>query len=474
MTTKSPDLSPVIVAPDHTLERAMAQLDRAGTGALAVCDPDRRLLGLLTDGDIRRALLAEAPLSAPCSRFCTQDPVTVRDPVTPDAALLLMNQRDINQLPVLDDDGILVALLRRNELLAADTRELHRRDRLSEAVVSPDLSIAEAMGRLDAAGTGAVLLCDQERRLLGVLTDGDIRRSVLRGASLDRPCHEVASRDPVTVDQASDASAILQLMNDRDIDQVPVVTADGTVVDLLLRKDLAGDESQAISAVIMAGGFGSRLMPLTRATPKPMLPVGDRPLLERTIERLERAGVRDVSLATHYLPESILEHFGDGAQFGVRLNYSQEDQPLGTAGGLRLLPRPDGPMLVMNGDILTDVSVERMLAFHREHAAVLTVGVRRYEIEVPFGVIDCEDVWVTGLREKPRQEVFINAGVYLLAPAALDAIPADRRFDMTDLIQLLLDQQQPVVSFPILEYWLDVGRHQDLQRAEADVRDGRI
>jgi NDP-sugar pyrophosphorylase family protein len=216
------------------------------------------------------------------------------------------------------------------------------------------------------------------------------------------------------------------------------------------------------------------LLPLTEQTPKPMLPVGDRPLLERTIRQLRHSGIQDVSLTTHYLPESIMQHFGDGEGFGVRISYANEDQPLGTAGGLKLVKRPEGPFLVINGDILTGVSFRDMLAFHHEHDGDMTVGVRKHDIRLPFGVVDCDDVRVTELREKPMLTLFINAGVYLLEPTAWDRIPDGLHFDMTDLIGALLKEGRRVLSFPIIEYWNDVGRLADYLQAQEDVHNGRI
>ncbi|HMN02721.1 MAG TPA: sugar phosphate nucleotidyltransferase [Geobacter anodireducens] len=202
--------------------------------------------------------------------------------------------------------------------------------------------------------------------------------------------------------------------------------------------------------------------------------MGDRPLLERTIDQLRRSGIREVNLTTHYLPDSIVEHFGDGDSFGVKLNYLKEDHPLGTAGGLKLMKKASGPFLVMNGDILTGVPFQEMFAYHRKNGAEITVGARKYEVQVPFGVVECDDVRITGLKEKPSLTFFINAGIYLLEPSVCDLIPDGERFDMTDLIQKLLDEGRSVVSFPIMEYWLDVGRHEDYQKAQEDVRSGKI
>jgi NDP-sugar pyrophosphorylase family protein len=222
----------------------------------------------------------------------------------------------------------------------------------------------------------------------------------------------------------------------------------------------------------MAGGYGKRLLPLTEQLPKPMLPVGDKPLLERTIQQLRRSGIRDISLTTHYLPESINQYFGDGSAFGVRLNYLKEDYPLGTAGGLKLMKGTGNPFIVINGDIITGVPFQEMLNFHRKHHASLTVGVRKYGVEVPFGVVDLEEVRVSHIREKPSFNFFINAGIYLLEPEVCDLIPLGQRFDMTQLIERLIDAGKVVVSFPIMEYWLDVGRHEDYAKAQEDVRNG--
>jgi NDP-sugar pyrophosphorylase family protein len=263
-------------------------------------------------------------------------------------------------------------------------------------------------------------------------------------------------------------------MNQRDIHHLPVVDAEGNVVDLILRKDIVAEVKLNLLAVVMAGGYGKRLLPLTEHVPKPMLPVGDRPLLERTIEQLRRSGIREVTLVTHYLAESIEQHFGDGRSFGVRLTYVQEDNPLGTAGGLKLMKRPIRPFVVINGDILTDLSFETMHDYHRKNDVEITVGVRKYEVNVPFGVVECDDVRITQIKEKPLLTFFINAGIYLLEPSVYDYIPEGQYFNMTDLIQKLLDLGRPVASFPIMEYWLDVGQHADYKQAQEDIRNGKI
>jgi dTDP-glucose pyrophosphorylase/CBS domain-containing protein len=468
-TTSEARLESVIISPAASIGQAIAHLDKAGTGALALCSSGRKLVGLLTDGDIRRAILRSRLLDDPCGSICSLEPVAALRPVAPAEALRLMNRHDINHLPVVDADGVLHDLILRRDLGNKIDLGAIARLRFESAVISPTISIGEAIAFLDKAGTGALVLCMKDGILRGLLTDGDMRRAILQGKSMAASCQTISCQKPIVASGPISSGEALDLMNQHDINHLPVVDAENRVVELLLRKDLVPELSMGLSAVIMAGGYGKRLLPLTESVPKPMLPVGDRPLLELTIQQLRRSGIRDVNLTTHYLPESIVNHFGDGEGFGVRLNYLKEDHPMGTAGGLRQMNRPNGPFLVINGDILTGVPFQEMLAYHRKHRAILTAGVRKYEMQVPFGVVECEDVRITNLQEKPSLSFFINAGTYLLEPSACDYIPEGCPFDMTDLIQKLLAAGRRVVSFPIMEYWLDVGRHEDYQKAQEDV-----
>lgn len=341
-------------------------------------------------------------------------------------------------------------------------------DSLARVVISPAATITAATAQLDLAGTGALLLHENDGKLYGILTDGDIRRAILRRESLERPCSSIASRNPLTVDPETLPAQALQIMNTFDINHLPVIEADRTVVGLLLRRDLTNG-SDGSSAVIMAGGFGMRLRPLTDDTPKPMLPFGDHPLLERTITQLCDSGIRRVNITTHYLSEKITDHLGDGHQFGVDLHYVTEDRPLGTAGGLRLVAEQDGPLLVINGDIITSVRFGDLMAYHRELGADATVGVRKYEVQVPYGVVDSDGPRVLAIREKPRLSFMVNAGIYVLEARVNRYLPACERFDMPDLIQCLLDKGRHVVTFPITEYWIDIGQAADYLQAQKDL-----
>jgi dTDP-glucose pyrophosphorylase/predicted transcriptional regulator len=468
---KKTRLADAIASPEISISKAMAQLERNGIGALLLCDAENHLRGFLTDGDIRRAILQGGSLDDSCSGIATLDPIKAVAPVTPEDAMRIMDAHDIHHLPAVDAEGRIQDLILRQDLVVEGDYAWNER-RLKASIIAPDVSISEAMAQLDKAATGILLVCDNERHLLGLLTDGDFRRAILQRKPLSEPCAKIATSRPITVPVSVSSSEALRLMSDHDISQLPVVDGEGVVQKLILSQDIVPNRDLALSAVVMAGGFGKRLMPLTERVPKPMLPVGGRPLLELTIAQLRRAGIKDVNVTTHYLPEAISDHFGSGETFGVHLNYVKEEQPLGTAGGIKLLKQFDSTMLVINGDILTGAPFAAMLDYHRTYHADLTVGVRKYEVQVPFGVVECDDVHVKALEEKPSLSFFINAGTYLIEPSVRDFIPAGQRFDMTDLISKLIEAGRVVVSFPIMEYWLDMGRHEDYAKAQQDVQNG--
>ena len=356
---------------------------------------------------------------------------------------------------------------------------LTQEQRLDRVVVRPDTGLKEGMQQMDRGGLGVLLVVDSELdgKLLGLLTDGDIRRAILQGRSLDGPCLAVANKSPVvgrSDAEPGEALALLDHARSFPLDHLPLVDGRGSLVGLALRADFSEPEDLPLAALVMAGGFGTRLHPLTVDVPKPMLPVGDRPLIEDIVRHMGDAGIRSVSVSTHFQPEKIRAHLGDGEGFGVDITYLSEEQPLGTAGCLGLLDRPDGPLLVMNGDILTRVDYGAMLRFHRRHQALFTIGVRRYEYLLPYGVVDVQGPLVRGITEKPRLDFLVNAGIYLLEPQVLDFIRASSHLDMDELVTLLVQEQQTVVSFPIVEYWLDIGQFEHYEQAQSDMQDGRL
>jgi dTDP-glucose pyrophosphorylase/CBS domain-containing protein len=348
---------------------------------------------------------------------------------------------------------------------------------LQSLFISPDHSIHAAITCIDRGRCGIALVVDQESRLLGTVTDGDVRRAILAGKDLETPVSVLLASKistqypkPVTAKVGVKRETLLELLHQNLLRQIPILDNDGKVVDLVMLDDLIPVQDLPLQAVIMAGGLGTRLRPLTEDLPKPMLPVGGKPLMELLIEQLRQVGIRRVNVTTHYKPEKISDHFGDGSSLGVELNYVNEDKPLGTGGALGLIDAPTEPMLVINGDILTQIDFRAMLAYHREHRAVMTVAVKQYDIKVPYGVIECEGPRVCALKEKPQMHFLVNAGVYLLEPKVYEFIPTGEHFNMTDLIQWLLDSDHIVASFPIIEYWLDIGQLPDYEQAQNDMQ----
>ena len=350
---------------------------------------------------------------------------------------------------------------------------------LDNLCISPTDTLRTVMERIDRAARGIALVVDEHRHLVATVTDGDVRRAILGGLRLDEPVSRLlpqrgaaGHRAPVTASPQMAPEQLRRLMDQHKVRHLPLVDAENRVVDLVTSDRLDGREALPVRAVIMAGGFGRRLDPLTRDTPKPMLPVGDRPLIELTVEQLRASGIEQVHISTHYLADRIKRHFGDGEGFGVSVSYLSESRPLGTAGALGLLDAPSEPLLVINGDILTRVDYKQMLGFHREQGAALTVAVRQYGMEVPYGVVQCDGERVIDVQEKPTVNFLVNAGIYLLEPTVLELIPPDRRFDMPELIRAAGHDGRRVVSFPVVEYWLDVGRFDDYRQAQVAVAEG--
>jgi dTDP-glucose pyrophosphorylase len=344
-------------------------------------------------------------------------------------------------------------------------------------------SVRDAMACIDASGVGIALVATPDRKLVGTVTDGDIRRAMLADVDLDASVHVLLARQrelheprplPLTAPVGTSTAELLVLMRRYDVRHIPLVQDDDCVSELAVLEELVEVEAPSLRAVVMAGGYGKRLGPLTAETPKPMLPVGDRPLLERIIEQLREAGIRHVNLTTHYRGDVIAQHFGDGSKFGVELEYVSEEQPLGTAGALGLVECHE-PLLIMNGDLLTTVDFRAMHRFHDEHEADMTVAVRRYELRLPYGLVELGDVDVAAVSEKPLVRGFANAGIYLIDPeAAKGLIQAGEPLEMPELIRRLVEHGRRVVAFPLREYWLDIGQIADYEQAAKDAAAGAI
>ena len=338
--------------------------------------------------------------------------------------------------------------------------------------VSPRASLREVIQTIQRGDKMIALVVNEQKHLLGIITDYDIRRAVLNNVRMDVPASDIMRKSFTFGQYNMIDREVFELMRAKSLRHLPLLDEEGVVTDLACIFDIVKEDG--IPAVVMAGGFGQRLRPLTKKVPKPMLLVGDRPLLEIIVQQLKAAGIHRVYMATHYKKEQIIQHFGDGSDFSVEISYLTEDEPLGTAGILSQLKISDTPLLVINGDILTQIDFQSMLAYHLEHNAEFTVGVRKFDLPVPYGVLECEGPCVLQIREKPTYSFFVNAGIYLLQPSVHCYIPKDQRFDMTDLIDTLIAEGRSVVSFPIVEYWLDIGQHDDYQQAQEDLKNGKF
>lgn len=344
-------------------------------------------------------------------------------------------------------------------------------DAWRKTLVAEDGTIQDAISSLDASGMQIALVVSPDGRLEGTITDGDIRRGLLRGLALASPLSSVIRLEPLVVPVAMDRTTVLQLMRANVYSAVPVVDEARRVVGLHLLNELIAPQQRNNLMVVMVGGRGARLRPLTENCPKPLLPVGGKPMLEHIVERARTEGITRFVFAVHYLGHMIEEHFGDGRRWNVEISYVREDAPLGTAGALTLLaPAPDAPIFVTNGDVLADIHYGELLDFHADHGAVATMAVRLHEWQHPFGVVQTKGVDIVGFEEKPVMRSHINAGIYVLDPAALKALNANETCDMPSLFARLQAQGARTIVYPMHEPWLDAGQAEDLERAEAQHR----
>lgn len=337
-------------------------------------------------------------------------------------------------------------------------------------VIAPEESVEKALHVLDEGGLRIVMVVGTDGRLMGVITDGDIRRALLRRVDFSAPAVEVMNSRPIVAPAGATREALSNLMEQHSLLHVPLVDEAGRLVGLETLRELLQAQRRDNWVFLMAGGMGSRLRPLTDDCPKPLLPVGGKPILESILESFVASGFHRFCISLHYMAERIKAHFGDGRRWGVTIEYVEEETPLGTGGALGLLPDTGRlPILMMNGDVLTRLDFGSLLDFHRAQEAALTLCVREYDMQVPFGVVNGEGSSVTGIIEKPVHSFFVNAGVYVVGQEAIAISRPPRRLDMPDLVQSLIADKRRVAMFPIHEYWLDVGRMEDFQRAQGDA-----
>jgi dTDP-glucose pyrophosphorylase len=335
-------------------------------------------------------------------------------------------------------------------------------------------TLRDAIETINNGGSEICLIVDGNGVLLGTITDGDIRRGLLRGLTMDELASQVMNTAPRTASLETDEKTLLKIITADVLRQIPLVDQIGRVVGIRHIRDLTTVAAKRPNWVVfMAGGLGERLRPLTDDTPKPLLNVGNKPLLHSILESFIEQGFVNFFISVNYHADIIKGYFGDGQRWNVNINYLEEKSRMGTAGALTLLPeKPEHPVFVMNGDLVTRVNFQSLLEYHVDQNASATMCVREYDFQVPFGVISIKNNRITAIDEKPVHRFFVNAGIYVLNPNLIEQIPQDDRTDMTQVFESAIATDLETAVFPIHEYWLDIGRIDDLEQAKSDFNNG--
>lgn len=343
---------------------------------------------------------------------------------------------------------------------------------MSEAPLRTDCTLYDAVRAIEASHRRLAVVTADDGRLVGTLTDGDVRRCLLAGGTLQSRVDAAMGTNPVIAYTTTSDREIVELLRENNLRALPIVDDDGRYLRIVHLDELVPDEQTVIgadhfkAAVIMAGGEGTRLRPLTERIPKPMVEIAGLPLLERQVHRLAKARIEQLYVSVNYLAHLIEDHFSDGSRFGVSIEYLREKERMGTAGALSLLDNAvDGPLLVINGDVLTTSDFAHLYTYHVEQNAAITVSAINYHVDIPFGVVRTKGTSVVKIEEKPSQQFFCNAGIYALSSTALSLVPPGTSYDMTDLINDCLAARHKVAVFPVHEYWTDIGTPADLARA---------
>jgi len=338
-----------------------------------------------------------------------------------------------------------------------------------DALVSSSMTLRQTIEAITNSALQIALVVDDNNKLIGTVTDGDIRKAILAGKDLNITAAEAMRKSPTTSSASTPRTVIIKLMREKRIHQMPIVNESGQVVDVLTVDDMLGAQEKTNAVVIMAGGLGTRLHPLTQDTPKPMLNVGGKPILETIIQSFIDQGYVNFFVSLNFKAEIISDYFGDGSKLGASITYLHETTRLGTAGGLSLLPSEvKYPIIVMNGDLLTRISVDALLDFHQRENAVATMVVREDNYQIPFGVVEVDGTQIVGVTEKPTQRHLVNAGIYVISAKGLENIPADTYYDMPTHFTKLAADGHRITAFPLHEYWVDIGRLDELERAQRE------
>jgi len=342
---------------------------------------------------------------------------------------------------------------------------------LKQFLIDASYTVLQAMSLIDTYGYRVAYLVDENGKLLAAVTDGDIRRAILRGIGLDASVGEIAHKTPISLPNTATEAKIRNTLLEKSVMSVPLLDKEGKITDVVLLNDLLSVKKEANPVVIMAGGLGSRLGSLTKDVPKPMLRVAGLPILHHILNNVKAFGYYDIFLSVNYKAEVIEEYFGNGSSFGLDIKYVRETKRLGTGGGIKLCgDRLKNDFIVINGDVLTNLDLKEMMKRHVESNSDMTIATRPYDIQVPYGVMDLAGRNIVALQEKPKLSFMINAGVYCLNPRMLERIPDDEYFEITSLVQ----PDVAVGSFEVKDYWMDVGQIDDYYRADEDFKSALV
>lgn len=341
-----------------------------------------------------------------------------------------------------------------------------------KVTVSQDAKLLEVLAIIDKEALRIAIVIDGKGRLIGTLTDGDIRRTLLEQGNLNVPAKDIMNRAPIKALNTMSPVEFDALLRVNNILAIPIVDENNILVGLHTVQDHYQSKIKDNPVFIMAGGFGTRLRPLTDTCPKPMLNVGGKPILETILETFIEAGFRNFYFSTHYLPDVIEEHFGDGENYGCSIKYIHEEKPLGTGGALGLLPDdlPNSPIIMINGDVLTKLNLNHLLEDHRSKGGIATMCVKQHQYQIPYGVIKEQGGNVVGVDEKPIQNYFVNAGIYVFEPRLLKSVKKNEKINMPPLLMKKVEEGEKVNLFPIHEYWLDIGQHSEFEKAQIDIK----
>ncbi len=337
---------------------------------------------------------------------------------------------------------------------------------IEDIIVKESTSILEVLKIIDKSSKQLAIVVDENKKLLGTISDGDIRRALLNNISLNESVINIYFKTPTVANINNSKEEIINICRIKKLHQIPIVDDKGDLVGLEILDELISKESKPNKVILMVGGLGTRLRPLTENTPKPMLKVGNKPILQTIVEKFAEYGYINIVMCVNYKSHIIQDYFGDGKEFGANIEYILEEQRMGTAGALSLLKdKPTEPFFVMNGDLLTNVNFEHLHDYHTSHNAMATMCVREYDFQVPYGVVNIADSKILSIEEKPTHKFFVSAGIYMLSPDVLEYIPENQFYDMPTLFEKIINEKQNTISFPLREYWLDIGQIEEYKKA---------